>query len=106
MAEPNYSLIAAIVIAQDATYHTRSAPVWEQIQTYVWSKYRSADDIPPTEPPSDVAGLGAAIYAAFVAAGLTSLIGGVAYALEKVGNIVMTYPYTRSSNDVLDVPTP
>lgn len=99
MAEPNYSLLAAVVLAQDATYHTRSAPVWEQISNYVWYSYRNTDgkDIPQWNPPTDVAGLGATIYAAFVAAGLTALVGGVAYALEKVGEIVLTYPYTRGN---------
>lgn len=113
MAEPNYSLIAAIVIMQDATLHTRSAPVWEQICTYVWSRYRSADDIQPTEPPSDVGGIGAGIYSAFIAAGLTQAVGGVAYALEKIGKLVMTYPYIRGTilqdaahSDQLEVPTP
>lgn len=95
MAEPNYALLAVVVIAQDGTYHTRSAPVWEQIKTRVWSLFRSASDIPPTEPPDDVAGLGAAIYANFVAAGVDAAKGGVAYALEKVGDLVMTYPYWR-----------
>lgn len=95
MAEPNYALLAVVVIANDATYHTRSAPVWEQIKTHVWSHYRSAADIPPTEPPADVANLGAAIVAAFAIAGVNAAKGGVAYALEKVGDLVMTYPYWR-----------
>lgn len=95
MAEPNYALLAVVVIANDATYHTRSAPIWEQICTHVWSHFRDHEDIPPTEPPADVAGLGAAIYASFVAAGVDAAKGGVAYALEKVGDLVMTYPYWR-----------
>lgn len=106
MAEPNYTVLAALVIAQDATYHTTSAPVWEQIQQNVWMRYRDASDIQPKVTVDDVAGLGATIYAAFIAAGLTEELGGVAYALSKIGNIVMTYPYTRADNNVLDVPTP
>lgn len=99
MAEPDYDTLAAVVLAQNATYHTRSAPVWEQICNYVWYSYRNTDgnDIPQWNPPTDVAGLGATIYAAFVAAGMTALVGGAAYALEQIGNIVLTYPYTRGT---------
>lgn len=97
MAEPNYALLAAVVLAQDTTYHTKHAAIWEQITNYVWYKYRNTDghDIAQWNPPTDVAGLGEVIYAAFVAAGLTSLIGGAAYCLEKLGTTILTYPYLR-----------
>lgn len=99
MAEPDYATLAAVVLASDAAFHTRSAPVFEQIRNRVWFNYRNTDgkDIPQWNPPDDVNGLGDTIYAAFVAAGLTALIGGAAYALEQIGNIVLTYPYTRGS---------
>lgn len=97
--------LAAVVLAQNATYHTKDPAIFEQIRTYVWSKYKTSGDIPWTFAVTDVAGCGAAIYAAFIAAGVTQALGGVAYWLEKIGNTVLTYPYTRASNDVLDYPT-
>ena len=104
MGAPNIPLLTALVLSSDATYHTRSPSVFEQIKTRVWAMYRSADDIPPTEPPDDVNGLAFSIYFAFNIAGVTSALGGVAYWLEQLTNQVLTYPYTRSDTDVLDVP--
>ena len=97
MSEPNYSVLAALVLAQDATLHTKHAAVFEQIRNRVWWNYRNTDgqDIPQWWVPADVGGLGDTIYAAFVAAGVTALIGGVAYCLEKLGDLVLTHPYER-----------
>jgi hypothetical protein len=106
MGTPNITVLTALVLAQDAAYHTRSAPVLEQIYNWVWEHYTDNvnTEVPWTFPVTDIAGLGAAIYAAFVAAGVTSATGGVAFWLEQLGNQVLTYPYTRASNNVLNVP--
>lgn len=86
MTLPNINTLAALVLAQDAEFHTRSGSVLQQIFDNVWSRY-----YPFTQPVADVAGLGAAIYAAIIAAGFTAGIGGVAYILELISNIVLTY---------------
>lgn len=111
MATPNIALLTAVVLAQNAAYNTKNGAVFEKIKNYVWYLY-SPTVVPTWSPvddmskkPDDVAGLGAAIYAVFVAAGVTSAVGGIAYWLEQLSNQVLTYPYTRATNDVLDVPT-
>lgn len=105
MTAPDITTLTAVVLAQNAVYHTRHAAVFEQIKNYVWNKYRSASDIKPTVTWADVGGCGAAIYAEFISKGFTSAIGGVAFWLEQLSNNVLTYPYTRASNNVLNVPT-
>lgn len=108
MAEPNYALLAAIVLAQDTAYNTRHPANWEKICNRVWWNYRNTGslDVPATYEAEDVAGLGDTIYAQFVAAGLTQGTGGVAYALEQIANTVLTHPYTRSETNVLAAAEP
>lgn len=83
---PNINLLAAIAIAAGA----RTPYLWGKVLDYVFNH-----DYPFTFTPADVSGVGAAM----VAGGATT-----PYWLEQVGNIVLTYPYTRSANDVLNVP--
>lgn len=104
MAAPNVALLSAVVIAAGA----RQPALFERVKDYVWYSYHNTDGldlIPQPNHATDVGGAGAAIYVAFVAAGITALTGGVAYWLEQIGNTVLTYPYTRSATGVLDWPT-
>jgi hypothetical protein len=100
MSAPNTTILSALVLMSSTTYHTRHPAVFEQIANYVWSQYRSAHDIPWTFPVTDVNGLGAIIYSSFAASNVAnSAVGGVAYYLEKIRNIVLTYPWNRYQDD-------
>ena len=107
MADPNPNIATLIsnIIAADAVYSTRKAPVLEQIENYVWAQYTNTagNDVPgQIEKVADVDGLGAAIYTELTRVGITYDKGGAAYWLEKITNGVMTYPDTRAANNVLD----
>lgn len=98
MAAPDYAALAAVVIANLSVDGAGiSMPQWEQIKNRVQMLQGDfTQDIPRTVTPDDIDGLAAAL----IAGGCTAPAD-----LEQVGNIVSTYPYTRASNDVLDVPT-
>lgn len=99
MATPNVLLGAAICLIAGAS----TAPRVEQVRNYVFA-HTSADAphfSPVDEPdkqPQDYNGVGAAL----VAGGITS-----AYWLERVFNIVLTYPYYRAgqSGEIMQTTT-
>jgi len=97
MSTPNVNLLAAIAIAglQPSVGAGVPAPSYEQVCNRVLMLQVDPLDIPRTVTPPDINGVAAALVA-----------GGAItpYWLEQVGNIVLTYPYTRSATDVLDVP--
>lgn len=97
MAAPDIHTLVANVIAALTTVGVGVSPVeWEQVCNRVQMLQVDADDIPRTVTPDDVDGAAAIL----IAGGATT-----PYWLEKVGEKVLTYPYTRSDTDVLDVPT-
>lgn len=96
MSAPNVPLLAAIsLVGLTSIGQGVSAPKWEQVTNRVLMLQVDPADIPRTVTPDDINGVASAL----IAGGATS-----PYWLEQVGNIVMTYPYTRSATDVLDVP--
>jgi hypothetical protein len=90
----DYDTLAAIAIAGGV----RHPALYEEVCDYVLGQQISAAD--PVhhiiQGAEDVNGVGVA----FIAGGAVT-----PYDLEQIGNIVLTYPYTRAANDVLDVPT-
>lgn len=90
----DYDTLAAVALAGGVN----SPPLFEQVCDYVFGTLISAAD-PVHHVIQDAADVGG-VGAAFIAAGATAPPD-----LEQIGNRVLTYPYTRSANEVLDWPT-
>jgi hypothetical protein len=93
---PDFNTLAAVAILglAPAPGQGVSPYLWEQVCNRVQMLQVDARDIPRTVTPADINGVAAAL----IAGGVTT-----PWMLEQVGNIVTTYPYTRSATDVLDV---
>jgi hypothetical protein len=76
------STAAVIALAGGA----RTPVAYEQVCNFIFMR-RSAHDIPATTRPADVGGVGTA----FIALGATT-----PYWLEKIANVVLTYPWDRT----------
>lgn len=91
---PNYATLSAIAIAGGV----RHPALFEQVRNFVFGRQISARD--PVDHiiqhATDVNGVGAS----FIAGGATTPND-----LEQIGNRVLSHPYTRASNEVLDWPT-
>lgn len=90
MTEAQVPTLAAIAIAGGA----QQPALFEQVCQYVFNSVKSFSR--QMQTVADVGGVGAA----FVAAGATT-----PYWLEQIGTQVLTYPYTRAANNVLNWPT-
>ena len=64
-----------------------TAVTFEQVCNYIFMR-RDAHDIPATTRPDDINGVGELLIA---------LGADTAYWLEKIGNVVLTYPWDRST---------
>lgn len=91
----NLPLLVAVVEGSLLAVNALNPPSYEQVCDRVLMLQVDANDIPRTVTPDDINGVAAIL----IAGGATTPRD-----LELVGEQVLTYPYTRSATDVLDMP--